>query len=209
MVAGGRQCVTRSALHPLKHALQIFTDASKRRVGCSNKRAHCKGNLVPSRKQSTHELSGAKGGLSGPKRVPGLLLEQIVLLDRDNTTVVAYINKNGGMKSGLLWRILSWCSRKPVTLKARHIPSWQNDSRQTLQARPDHQDRMVPPSRGLPSNMLLVAPGSSGPVCYQVQQQTTTVCFTGYRPPCLGSGCTQPVLRGSGPIFLPLPLSPN
>ena len=34
------------------------------------------------------------------------------------------------MKSGslcaLLWRILSWCTRKPVTFKARHIPGWLN-----------------------------------------------------------------------------------
>ena len=40
----------------------------------------------------------------------------------DNTTVVAYINKEGGMKSGplcaLLWRILNWCARNQVTLKA-------------------------------------------------------------------------------------------
>ena len=36
---------------------------------------------------------------------------------------------------------------------------------------------MVPPSRGLPSNMLLVAPTSSGPVCDQIQQQTTTVSW--------------------------------
>ena len=48
----------------------------------------------------------------------------------DNTTVVAYINKEGGMKSGplcaLLWRILTWCTRKHVTLKARHIPDHLN-----------------------------------------------------------------------------------
>ena len=34
------------------------------------------------------------------------------------------------MKSGslcaLLWRILSWCTKKQVTLQARHIPSWLN-----------------------------------------------------------------------------------
>ena len=49
----------------------------------------------------------------------------MVLIATDNTTVVAYINKEGGMKSGplcaLLWRILTWCARKHVTLKARHI----------------------------------------------------------------------------------------
>ena len=48
-----------------------------------------------------------------------------------------------------------------------------------------------------------VAPATSGPVCHQIQQQTTTVCVTGTRPPGMGSGCTQPVLGKSGPICLP------
>ena len=30
------------------------------------------------------------------------------------------------MKCSLLWRILSWCTRKQVTLKARHIPGQLN-----------------------------------------------------------------------------------
>ena len=48
----------------------------------------------------------------------------------DNTTVVSYINKEGGMRLGplgaLLWRILTWCTRHQVTLKARHIPGRLN-----------------------------------------------------------------------------------
>ena len=75
-------------------------------------------------------------------------------------------------------------------------------SRQTIQTRPDHSNRMVPTPRGLPSNMRPVAPAPSGPVCHPVQQQTTT-CLTGSRPPGLGSGCCQPVLGRSGPICLP------
>ena len=62
---------------------------------------------------------------------------------------------------------------------------------------------MVPPSRSLQSNMLQVAPTSSGSVCHQVQQQTATVCLFGRRPPGLGSGCPQSALGGSGPIHLP------
>ena len=79
----------------------------------------------------------------------------------------------------------------------------ENDSRQTIQTRPDHLNRMVPSPRGLPSNMLPVAKAPSGPVCHQVQQQTTTVCVTGSRTPGLGSGCTQSVLGRYGPICLP------
>ena len=51
--------------------------------------------------------------------------------------------------------------------------------------------------------MLPVAPAPSGPVCHQIQQQTTTVCVNGSRPPGAGSGCTQSVLGRSGPICLP------
>ena len=50
--------------------------------------------------------------------------------------------------------------------------------------------------------MRKVAPATSGPVCHQVQQQTASVCVTGARPPGLGSGCTQSLLGGPGPIRL-------
>ena len=75
------------------------------------------------------------------------------------------------------------------------------DSRQTIQTRPNHSNRMVPSPRCLPSHLFLLAPAQSGPVCHQVQ--TSTVCFTGSRPPSMGNGCTQPVLGESGSICLP------
>ena len=79
----------------------------------------------------------------------------------------------------------------------------ERDSRQAIQTWPDHSNRMVSLSSSVPSCMLKVAPATSGPVCHQVQQQTATVCVTGSRPPGLGSGCTQPLLGGPGPIRLP------
>ena len=64
------------------------------------------------------------------KEFQSLCADKIVLVATDNTTVVSYINKEGGMRSGtlcaLLWRILTWCTRNQVTLKARHIPGQLN-----------------------------------------------------------------------------------
>ena len=64
------------------------------------------------------------------KEFQALCTNNTILIATDNTTVVAYIKKEGGMKLGplcaLLWRILTWCTRKPVTLKARHIPGRLN-----------------------------------------------------------------------------------
>ena len=79
----------------------------------------------------------------------------------------------------------------------------ERDSRQAIQTWPDHSNRVVTSSSSVPSCMLKVAPSTSGPVCHQVQQQAATVCVTGSRPPGLGSGCTQPLLGGPGPICLP------
>ena len=64
------------------------------------------------------------------KMFQDLCLNNIVLIATDNTTVVACINKEGRMKLGLLCallcRILTWCSRKQVTLKVQHISGWLN-----------------------------------------------------------------------------------
>ena len=110
------------------------------------------------------------------------------------------------MKSGslcaLLWRILVYQAASNSQGTSHPRPA-ERDSRQAIQAWTDHSNRVVTSSRSVPSCMLKVAPATSGPVCHQVQQQTATVCITGTRPPGLGSGCTQPLLGGPGPIRLP------
>ena len=55
----------------------------------------------------------------------------------------------------------------------------ERDNRQAIQTGPDHSNRVVTSSRSVQSYMLPVAPATSGPVCHQIQQQTTTVCVTG------------------------------
>ena len=55
---------------------------------------------------------------------------QTVLVAIDNSTVVAYINKQGGTHSAemcaLLWKIMTWCHHYQITLKARNIPGCLN-----------------------------------------------------------------------------------
>ena len=132
-------------LHPLKHALQLFTDTSKEGWGRSLKRSHCKGNLVPPRKQATHKLPGTKGSLCGPKEVQDLCENNIVLIATDNTTVVAYINKGGGDEIGpsvclsvenpdLVYQQTGY-SQSPT-----HSRLAECGSRQAIQAKPDNSN---------------------------------------------------------------------
>ena len=117
-------------LHPLKHALQIFTDASKEGWGAHLDEHTARGQWsLPESKLHINHLE-LKAVFLALKEFRTLVFNKTVLVAPDNTTVVAYINKEGGMKSGslcaLLWRILSWCTRQQVTLRARHIPGRLN-----------------------------------------------------------------------------------
>ena len=143
----------------------------QKKGGCSLRGTHCKWNLVPSRKQVTHKLSGTKAICLGPKGAPRPLLEQYCCHSHRQHHCGCLYKEEGVMKSGplcaLLWRILTWCSGKQVTLKARHIPGRLNVragklSRlgQTIQT----EWSLLP--EFLSSDMLPVAPAPSGPVCH-------------------------------------------
>ena len=208
VVAGGKQCGSRSTITPTKTCSADIYRCIKRRVGRSLKRAHCKGNLVPSRKQAAYKPLGTKGSLSGPKRVPRPLLKQ---------------HSPGGHRqhnSGCLYKQgrgdeveLSVCPavENPVLVhketgnsqSTTHPRPAERDSRQAIQTWQDHSKGMVPSSRVVPTYLLPVVPAPGGSVCHQIQQQTATVCVTGPTPPGMGSGCTQSVLGRSGPICLP------
>ena len=117
-------------LHPINHALQIFTDASREGWGAHLNELTSRGSWsLPESKLHINYLE-LKAVFLALKEFQDLCVNQIVLVATDNTTVVAYINKEGGMRSGplcaLLWRILTWCSQRQVTLKARHIPGRLN-----------------------------------------------------------------------------------
>ena len=110
----------------IKHDLQIFTDASIAGWGAHLNERTARGTWsLPESKLHINYLE-LKAVFLALKEFQDLCIHKIVLVETDNTTVVSYINKEGGMRSGplcaLLWRILTWCTRNQVTLKARHIP---------------------------------------------------------------------------------------
>ena len=113
--------LTGQPLHPIKHALQIFTGASIEGWGAHLDEHTARGTWsLPGSKLHINYLE-LKAVFLALKEFQDLCSNKIVLVATDNTTVVSYINKEGGMRSGplctLLWRILTWCTRKQVTLK--------------------------------------------------------------------------------------------
>ena len=207
VVTGGKQCAPRSTIAPTKTCNANVYRCINRGLGCSPERAHCKGNLVPSREQSTYQLSGTKGSFSGSETVPGPLLEHhISHIYRQHNGGCLYKQRRGDEFGPSVWpavenpNLVHHERGDPQSLT--HPRSAKCDSRQVIQAGPDHSNRMVPSPRGLPGSMQPVASAPGGPICHQVQPQTAQIYLTGPRHTGPSSGWPKSVLGKSGPICL-------
>ena len=194
-------------LHPIKHALQIFTDASKEGWGAHLNELTARGSWsVPESKLHINYLE-LKAVFLALKEFQNLCADKIVLVATDNTTVVAYINKEGGMRSGPTVENLNLVF--PATSDAKsstHPRPLKCDSRQTVQAGSDHPDRVVPTSGSLSTNMQPMAPASNRSICHEVQPQVASVYLPSTGLPGCTSGCTHSTMGGSGCICFPTDL---
>ena len=122
--------LTGQPLHPIKHARQIFTGTSIEGWGTHLDKHTARGTWSLLENKLHINYLELKAVFLALKEFQDLCSDMLPLVATDNTTVVSYINREGGMRSGprcaLLWRILTWCTRKLVTLKARHIPGQLN-----------------------------------------------------------------------------------
>ena len=92
--------LTGQPLHPIKYAHQIFTNASKEGWGTHLDEHTARGVWsLPESKLHINYLE-LKAVFLALKQFQDLCTDKIVLVATDNTTVISYINKEGGMRSG-------------------------------------------------------------------------------------------------------------
>ena len=98
----------------------------KQRLGCSIGATSTKGLWSEWEERLHINVLELKAVSMALQRFKDQCQNQTVLVATDNSTVVAYINKQGGTHSAemcaLLWKIMIWCHHYKITLKARHIP---------------------------------------------------------------------------------------
>ena len=163
--------------------------------------------MVPTRKQTAYKLSGTKSSIFSSKRVPRPLHRPDSLGGNRQHSGVIY--KQGGRHevgptlcpSVEDLDLVFWKTSDPQS--STHTRPAKRDSRQAIQARPDHSDRVVSPSRAIRGNMQQVAPAPDRPICHQFQQQVASICVPDARSPGNSSGCPQFAMGGSGCIRLP------
>ena len=208
MVARRRQCASRSTITPSKTCSADIYRRIKRRVGRSLKRVHCKRVLVSAGKQAAHKLSGTKSSPPGLKRVPKPMHKQHCPGGHRQYYGSGLYKQGRGNEVGPA--LCSTVENLDLVFPATSDPKsptypWpiKCNSRQAIQAKPDHPSRMVPPSGHFPRLVQKMAPASDRPVCHKVQQQVTSVCVSSAGHSGSSSGRTHPAMGGSRCIRLP------
>ena len=207
MVVRRKQCATRPTITPSRACSTDLYRRIKRRVGRSLKRAHCKGPLVGSGKQTAHKLSRVESSLSSSQRVPRTMYRQ------DSSSGIRQHYSSGLYKQRRRYEVgPSMCPTVedpdlvlPETSDVKspsHPGPSERDSRQAIQTRSDHTDRVVPPPGGISKHMQEVAPTSSRSVCHKIQPQTSSVCLSSPGPSGCSSGCSHSAMGGPGCICL-------
>ena len=111
-------------LHPKDHSIQLFTDASNEGWGAHLDQRSTQGLWSDQEKRLHINVLELKAVSLALRNFKDQCQDQTVLVATDNSTVVAYINKQGGTDSvemcALLWKIMTWCHHYHITLKARH-----------------------------------------------------------------------------------------
>ena len=112
---------------PLSGGLHDLHGRLQSGLGRSHGRFQGFGFLDPYRPQAPHQLSGAQGGYSCPAALGSSASGPP---SHDNSTVVSYINKQGGTRSHSLLRLtvelLLWLEVQDIVVRARHIPGCLN-----------------------------------------------------------------------------------
>ena len=109
-------------LQPKDHSIQLFTDASNKGWGAHLNQSSTKGLWSDQEKRLHINVLELKAVSLALRSFKDQCQNQTVLVATDNSTVVAYINKQGGTHSAemcaLLWKIMTWCHHYRIKLKA-------------------------------------------------------------------------------------------
>ena len=111
---------------PPPHSLVLTSDASQSGWGATSSASPSLRHVVPGGFLGPHQFSRTQGSIPGLEVSRSLVAGQSLLIRSDNTTVVSYINFQGGTHSPSLCllaiELWEWCILRGIYLLAAHIP---------------------------------------------------------------------------------------
>ena len=167
-----------SDLHPKDHSMQLFTDTSNEGWGAHLEQSSTQGLWSPQEKGLHINVLELKAVFLALRHFKDQCQDQTVLVATDNSTVVAYINKQGGTHSDVRAPVEN---HDLVPSFSHHIKSQAHsrvsecDGRPTFQVESGAVDRMVTTSTGVQTDLPKVVHPPRGPICHSSEPQASTV----------------------------------
>ena len=140
------------------------------------------------------------------------LLNQNLLISTDNSSVVAYLNKQGGTHlqemCALIWRIMAWTNVRGIQIRTKHIPRNLSVLADSL----SREDKVIQTeSSSVQSDLPLLTSTNGRFVCNKVESQASNVCVSCPQQSGLGNRCIEHLLVGymDAYVFCPVALIPQ
>ena len=138
------------------------------------------------------------------KQAKTFIHHSCIMISTDNTTVVSYINKQGGTHSPNLcvevWKILIWCLEQDSYQSTSHPRQIQHSCRPPLKTRQTYQDRMGSGSNSCEFEIPDAQLPKCGSVCDKIQPQTPIICLSSTRLQSTSDRCPVHGLESSSCI---------
>ena len=154
MVGGSTNLTAGAPIHPHVNNTLVFTDASQKGWGAHLNEIVLSGLWSNKEAQLHINVLELKAVLLALKGLQEHLQGQTVLICSDNSTVVAYLNKEGGTHSmemcALIWRILAFTNSRRIQIRARHVPGSLNVIADSLSRR----DKVIQTEWSLPQQIF-------------------------------------------------------
>ena len=182
-------------IHPHVHNTLVFTDASQKGWGAHLNEIVLSGLWSNKEAQLHINVLELKAVLLALKGFQEHLQGQRVLICSDNSTVVSYLNKEGGTHSiemcALIWRILAFTNSRRIQIRARHVPGSLNVIADSLSRR----DKVIQTEWSLHQQIFnqicSLAHTNGRPVCNSSKSQTSNLCISCLRQKGLENRCIE------------------
>ena len=186
-------------IRPFHADFTIFTDALTQGWGAHMGDSQISGTWAPLDRQLHINCLELKAVEAALHHWAPVLQGHQVMIATDNSTVVSYINKQGGTRSHtllpLVVELLMWLQAQNIVVRARHIPGCLNVI-PPISSQSADIDRAESPSRNRESNFHSLMDPSGGHVCncFKLPPSSVHVSDSGAMSP--GSGCSVSGLAG-------------
>ena len=185
-------------IHPQVHNTLVFTDASQKGWGAHLNEIVLSGLWSNKEAQLHINVLELKAVLLALKGFQEHLQGQTVLICSDNSTVVSYLNKEGGTHSiemcALIWRILAFTNSRRIQIRARHVPGSLNVIADSITKGQGHTDGVVTSPTDIQPNLQSLAHTNGRSFCNSSKLQTSNLCISCPRQKGLENRCIEYLL---------------